>query len=84
MTNNCRSCGAPIVWAVTEATGRRMPIDPEPTSGGNVILSDDNPPVALVLPAGQASLFAHGTGADRFTSHFATCPNADAHRKAAR
>jgi hypothetical protein len=80
--NHCRSCNAHVLWAVTEATGKRIPIDPDPTPGGNVILSDDDPPVALVLPTGQASLFALGTGADRYTSHFATCPNADAHRKA--
>jgi len=40
----CSSCGAPILWVVTQA-GKRMPLDPDGTT------------------------------------HFATCPNADEHRK---
>lgn len=27
----CRSCGADIIWTVTEA-GKRMPVDPDGTS----------------------------------------------------
>lgn len=26
----CRSCGAPIEWAISEPKGRRMPLDPLP------------------------------------------------------
>lgn len=45
----CRSCGAPILWCVTEK-GKKMPVD---------VPTDDEPT----------------------TSHFATCPNAEAWRK---
>jgi hypothetical protein len=58
-----------------------MPVDAQPTPDGNVIISDDDPPLAVVMPPGQAALFAVHTGADRYTAHFATCPNAEQHRK---
>lgn len=78
--SRCRSCHAEVVWAVTSA-GKRMPVDPQPTDDGNMILTEDDPPQALVVPTGQAALFAVGTGAHRFTSHFVTCPDADQHRR---
>jgi hypothetical protein len=37
MSNTCRWCGMPIRWVTTER-GRRMCLDPEPTSVGNVAL----------------------------------------------
>lgn len=77
----CRSCRAPVIWALTEAHRRRMPVDAEPTPDGNVLLTDDDPPIAQVLVPGQASLFTADNGAPTFTSHFATCPNADQHRR---
>lgn len=79
--SRCRSCGAPIVWAVTEAHRRRMPVDAEPVDGGNVLLSTDDPPLAQVHAPGQASLFADAANRPTYTSHFATCPQADQHRR---
>jgi len=84
--STCRSCGAPVVWAVTPE-GRRMPVDAEPVDGGNVLLSpnptgsqDRYAPVATVVGKRvQASLF--GDDGPRYVSHFATCPNADLHRR---
>lgn len=65
----CKSCGASIMWAKSLLTGRPSPFDAQPTpSGGFVIVKG-------------ASRFA--TDEDRrlhrdlFTSHFATCPQAD-------
>jgi hypothetical protein len=77
----CRSCGAEIVWAIT-GSGKRMPVDADPTPDGNLILTDD-PPHAVMLVQGQDSLFAAGAGGDspRYTSHFATCEFADQHRR---
>jgi hypothetical protein len=37
MTAKCPSCSAAILWVRTEK-GRRMPLDPEPCEGGNVIV----------------------------------------------
>ena len=64
----CRTCQAPIIWAVTPS-GRRMPLDAEPREGGNVTLRADG--VAIV----------GGEGAVRYVSHFVTCPQAGQHRR---
>lgn len=73
----CRSCDAPIVWANT-AGQKLMPVDAEPTEEGNVELTPGSlgrGPTATVLTG--PSLF----GGPRYTSHFATCPEADAWRQ---
>lgn len=66
----CRSCGRPLIWGVT-MQGRRMPVDAKP-QGKRIVLEpaikDDLPPLATVV--------------DVYVSHFATCPNAEQHRKA--
>jgi hypothetical protein len=62
---------------LTEA-GKRMPVDPEPVEGGNIMLtreqesSTGTPIAAYVTP---------DPGVMRHVSHFATCPNAAQHRK---
>jgi hypothetical protein len=52
-----------------------MPVDAEPNPDGNIELIDRGFIAAIVHPQppmGAATLF---------TSHFATCPNAEKHRK---
>jgi hypothetical protein len=81
----CRSCGAAIIWVKTE-TGKAIPLDAEPTEGGNIIISvlGDGVEVAHVetvietkarlacpIPAGRTA----------FLSHFATCPEAKKWRR---
>lgn len=74
----CKSCGASIIWARTPA-GRVIPVDREPTEDGNVRLTyRDHKAHALVVGKGE-DLFSSGEA--RHTSHFATCPDADKHRK---
>ena len=68
----CRSCQAPIFWAMTE-TGKSMPIDRDPNPEGNLVL-DENNIASVVAPT-------EGKGQTRYTSHFATCPDAGQHRK---
>lgn len=73
----CRSCGATVDWVATDR--RKMPLDPcpDPKRGNVVRLSGDN---ALVL--GHAEATERRARGDRlYLSHFATCPNADQHRK---
>jgi hypothetical protein len=64
---NCKSCQAPIIWVKT-SSGKNMPVDEKPES--RFILDgrgEGNTPYATMIKA--------------YVSHFATCPNADKHRK---
>lgn len=64
----CKSCGAEIVWAVTDL-GRKMPLDAKPTEHGTFVLHD-----------GRAFVDVTAAG-PRYTSHFATCGFASQHRR---
>jgi hypothetical protein len=79
--SRCRSCDAPIRWAKT-AAGKRMPLDVEPVRTGNVQLGHvGGEEVAIVVGPADA-VAAQAAGHEIYTSHFATCPNAAAHRRA--
>lgn len=72
----CRTCGAPIVWAKT-VNNKSIPVDAEPCEyGGNMVLRDG---VAVVLKKDEPSL----PDEKRYRSHFATCGQAAHHRKPA-
>jgi hypothetical protein len=70
----CFSCGAEIVWYMTER-GRKIPLDPDPTPDGNLILVED---IVRYLTAEQRK---QPVTDRRYISHFATCPSAEQHRK---
>lgn len=77
--SRCKSCGRYIIWAKSETTGRMMPVDAEPSAEGTfVLLGFEDPPIAA-KPDGSGDPLAAATA--RHTSHFATCPDADQHRK---
>ncbi len=63
---SCKSCGASIIWTTTEA-GKKMPVDAQPASKGIVLLGNPADPQSRVVNV--------------HLSHFATCPNANTHRK---
>lgn len=69
MSAKCKSCGAPIIWRVTEG-GKSIPVDAEPSADGNLIFFGTSAHPVPKLWTG-----------DRYKSHFATCPNAAKHRK---
>lgn len=66
----CKSCGASIIWARALDSGKAIPLNPEPKVGGNLELKDGA--VQVVRPSRTIKLYV---------SHFATCPNANQHRK---
>lgn len=68
--DRCRSCGAPVVWAHTE-NGQRIPVDPQPITGGNLLL------VGLTDPPRVVYDKRHGT----HRTHFASCPHAKQWRR---
>ena len=73
----CSSCGAPIRWAVSDKTGKRMPLDREPVVTGNVRVIDER---AYVLNQHERNV-ANDQGVALYVNHFATCPNARKHRR---
>lgn len=91
----CRSCDALIVWAQTTA-GKLMPLDGENDDGwdrpllvpeGNVrptgryVTTLRGQRVMEVEVVDQAALFDPDARPAKYRSHFATCPNASAHRR---
>ena len=78
MATKCRSCGEEIIW-IKMTSGKAMPCDVKPIpyresfSGG----------MKLVTPAGDVISGNYDGTSDNFAyiSHFATCPNADQHRR---
>lgn len=88
MMARCSSCGAVVEWVLT-VRGKRMPLDKLPDrEKGNVLIAtrrdadlyDTVPGRAVVLRDGAAHA-ERSVGRELFTSHFATCPHADHHRR---
>lgn len=87
MGATCRSCHAAVVWVVTTA-GASMPLDPEPRADGNIEMTGRTrrtkqggmAPEVSYVPT-QGALIA--SDEPRYVSHFATCPNAEQHRRPA-
>ena len=75
MSDRCRTCKAPIVWAVSE-NGKWMPLDATPNPRGEWRLFGDAPRADYVPADRRAEL------ADQLlVAHWATCPHADDHRR---
>lgn len=79
--STCTSCGAAIVWATT-AAGKVMPLDALPVERSGAVLA------ASRTPSGDLEVRSiHPDGGYLWPdehparSHYATCPNADQHRK---
>lgn len=79
----CTTCGAPIFWAFV-GKGSRVSVDFEPVAHGNLRIipsvARSVPPMAVVVA--PLSLFPDDADDGiRYLSHFASCPDADQHRK---
>lgn len=79
MADVCRSCRAPIVWAVT-ADGKRMPLDAVPAADGN-LAARRMPDGTLQVRVLTADLPDVADSERPAISHFASCPDADRHRR---
>ena len=71
----CRSCGAAIMWAITDK-GRRIPLDVKPVENGNIALVDRG---VLLYPLAQ--YVKPNTSVLRHVSHFSTCKDAKKWRR---
>lgn len=84
MSQQCRSCGAPIRWAHTEA-GKVIPLDADPVPDGNVTFTgasstnDRGVTRPVVRVEAQPSLLP--PDGDTYVSHFVTCPDGDTWRR---
>lgn len=84
----CRSCEAPVTWAITK-NGKSMPLDRDPVEGGNVRLTGQTVightgregPECEVIGAGTFTEDELAANEPRYVSHFATCPKASSHRR---
>ena len=81
----CRSCGALIDWVEMEG-GKKMPVDREPREMWNPM-----PGAMMIVKIHGKYSFVMKCPDDPLVplirvgiSHFATCPNADEHRKGGR
>lgn len=67
--STCRTCNAEITWAMT-SNGKLIPLDVDLYDNGNIELRD-----------GIAHVVAEPGDRPRRRSHFASCPDAVAHRR---
>jgi hypothetical protein len=74
----CRTCSARIVWARPAFSNSAIPLDPVPVADGNILVNvKGNRLMALVLPPGDERIGTDTT----YTTHFATCPDAEHWRR---
>lgn len=77
----CKSCGAEIIW-IKMASGKMMPCDAKPVSYQTAVPGTKGT-LTLVTPDGRVASGVFNPDSDKigYTSHFATCPNANQHRR---
>jgi hypothetical protein len=73
---HCKTCNAEIYWARTEK-GALSPVDAEPDPEGQWVLAMRGKELRVL----KYDPSKHGPQWKRRTSHFATCAQADQHRK---
>lgn len=81
--SRCKSCGAEIKWIKMNGTGKMMPVDAKPITYTDSLHPAESNALTLVTEHGTVTKARFDPGGDKvgYTSHFATCPNANAHRK---
>ena len=73
----CRSCSAPVIWCTTKL-GKSMPVDLDPTAGGNLSVERRGGRTPLVHVVANHLTLGRD---DLHTSHFVTCPQAKTWRR---
>lgn len=74
----CSSCGAPMLWVQMQGSGSHHPMDVEPTSDGRFVVTFRKSEDRFLAEAFDPAQHARR---NRYTSHFATCLHAAAHRR---
>jgi hypothetical protein len=74
----CERCGVPIMMIEHYRTARRAPIEVQPTSDGNILITDH---LYQVIGKKELRQSLQAAGHQLRKNHFATCPYAiDFHR----
>ncbi len=78
----CGTCNSRVIWTLTAAE-KRMPVDPDPATEGNLLLvpSQTGRHVRSIVLRDRGLETAAARGEPLHLSHFATCPQADKHRR---
>lgn len=80
MIEKCKSCGAPIIWIKT-LKGKNMPCNAEKVRFNYRLGAKDR---VVTMNGEVLSAEIREDGEEQgYISHFATCPNADKHRRRA-
>lgn len=69
--NSDRGCGEPIRWVEFAASGKKHPVDAEPSSAGTIIVDED----------GKARRAPPDYTGEKWVSHFGTCSKASEFKK---
>lgn len=77
----CKSCKAEVIWVKLLPLGKLTPVNYTMSKTGNIQMLGERQFVAKVLSKAEKAR-AQEEGELLYTSHFATCPNAAAHRSA--
>lgn len=75
----CTGCQAPIFWVYAYNSGRRCPINDKPVANGNIVIRDGQ--AVYLKPNLYDPSCQPQPGEARYTSHFATCPDATEFRR---
>lgn len=82
----CRSCGALVIWALHERSGKWAPFDAKPVEGANweIVYSISDPPRAVYVSDEQLTLGPPPRQREEphlRNPHYATCPDASKWRR---
>lgn len=74
--DTCRSCGEPLVWALT-ANGKPAPVTRAPRENGNVLVFRDHAgELRSIVPPEEVRRYLREAGVPLRLNHFADCPQA--------
>jgi hypothetical protein len=81
MSDRCSTCKARVRWAIMSDSGRPIPLDYEPVENGNIQLAAarvrGGAPIAVIVPEDRREKLKGSL----YVAHFATCPDANEHRR---
>ena len=75
MSDQCHSCGAPILWAYTR-TGKPIPINPEPSEHGNISVYELAGILRATVVKPAIAQAMRDDGRTLYLTHFVDCTDA--------